>query len=685
MEINTNRKIPRQLKRIQPRYMIIISVILLLTMLVSAFFELNQTRREIRTIMEEEATSLMSAIAISGANAIYAYHELEELIDEKLLSVARLVDRLEQKNSLTQQILTDIAAENDVYRINILDKKGNKILSSFQGNHVADIAPQTDLQYLQPIFDSLQDEVILGVRDSRHPGEKRYAIAVRRSKGGAIIANIDARSIIEFRQSVGVGRLMQDIGEYEGIDYIVLQDSTGILLATEGLTKINSLGSDQFLINALEKNEISSRFRDYGNDQVFEFVKPFILYDEPVGLFRIGLKTDHLEQAGDRIKRRLFIMSFAMGLFILIAVNFLTINQNYHLINEAYRRIKTYSSNILEHMTDAVIAINRSKRIILFNTASGHLFKIPPPDVLEKSCERVLSTAITPLLDALENGTTVTDLEKPLYINDKHLITSMSTSVLKSETGEIDSAFAVIKDLTEKRHLEETLQRKEKLTAMGQLASGVAHEIRNPLNAISIITQRLNKEFEPTQDSEEYHELARTVVSEVKRINEIIRQFLTFARPPKPDLVKTDFNQLIRSVISVIKSQAREKDITITSRLNEIPEILVDQNQMKQALLNLFQNAIDAVEEHGEIIIRTRQNERDVILFEIEDNGAGIPEEIRSKIFNLYFTTKPTGTGLGLSLVHQIISQHNGIIELESESGLGTRFSISLPGELKGK
>ncbi len=685
MEINTDRKIPGRLKRIQPRYVIIISIILLLTMLFSAFFELNQTRQEIRNVMEEEATTLMSAITISGANAIYAYHELEELIDEKLLSVARLADRLERNNSLTQQILTDIAAENDVYRINILNKKGNKVLSSFQGSHETDISPPDELQYLQPVLNGRQDEVILGVRDSRHSGEKRYAIAVRRSKGGAIIANIDARSIIEFRRSVGVGRLMQDIGKYKGIAYIVLQDSTGILLATEGLTKINSLGSDQFLINALEKNEISSRFRDYENDQVFEFVKPFILYDEPVGLFRIGLKTDHLEQAGDRIKRRLFIMSLAMGLFIIIAVNFLTINQNYRLINEAYRRIKTYSSNILEHMTDAVIAINRSKRIILFNSAAAKLFQTSPSEVLERPCERVLSTAITPLLEALENGTTVTDFEKPLHIHDKYLITSISTSVLRNETGEIDSAFAVIKDLTEKRHLEETLQRKEKLTAMGQLASGVAHEIRNPLNAISMITQRLNKEFEPTQDSEEYHELTQTVVSEVKRINEIIRQFLTFARPPKPDLVKTDFNQLIQSVISIIKSQARDKEITITLELNEIPEILVDQNQMKQALLNLFQNAIDAVKEKGEIIIRTSQSNGDVILFEIQDNGAGIPEKIRSKIFNLYFTTKPTGTGLGLSLVHQIISQHNGTIELESEVGMGTRFSIFLPVYLKGK
>ena len=407
MEINTNRKIPEQLKRIQPRYVIVLSIILLMAMFFSAFFELRQTREEIRNIMEEEATTLMSAITRSGANAIYAYHELEELIEGKLLSVARLVDRLERNDNLNQQILTDIAAENDVYRINVLNEKGQKILSSFQGKHPTELPASDDLQYLSPIFNGDQNEIVMGIRESRHPGEQRFAVAVRRTKGGAIIANVDAGSILEFRKSMGVGRLMQDIGEYQGISYIVLQDTAGILLATEGITRINSIASDQFLRKALEQNALSSRFREYGNSRVFEFVKPFILYGEPVGLFRIGLKTDNLEQAGDRIKRRLFIMSLVMGLFIVIAVNFLTINQNYRLINDAYRRIKTYSSNILEHMTDAVIAINRSKRIILFNSAATKLFRVSPSEVLEKSCERVLSSTITPLLEALENGKTV--------------------------------------------------------------------------------------------------------------------------------------------------------------------------------------------------------------------------------------------------------------------------------------
>ncbi|UCE08081.1 MAG: PAS domain-containing protein, partial [bacterium] len=368
-----------------------------------------------------------------------------------------------------------------------------------------------------------------------------------------------------------------------------------------------------------------------------------------------------------------------MGLFILIIVNFLTISQNYRLINEAYRRIQTYSSNILEHMADAVIAVDQDKRIILFNHAATQLFKQPLEKVINKHCQSEIKTDISPLIDALDKGKTVKDVEKSLQLQNRRIITSISTSILKDETGKIDSAFAVIKDLTEKRILEETLRRKEELTAMGQLASGIAHEVRNPLNAIGMISQRLEKEFDPKKDAEEYHELTKTVVTEVRRINEIIQQFLRFARPAKLDLNEINLTSLIESIITLVKAQAQKKEISILKKLNPLPDLLIDQNQMKQALLNLMQNSIEAIEKKGQIRVRSEAINDNEILIEIEDNGVGMNQETLSKIFNLYFTTKPSGTGLGLSLVHQIISQHNGRIELESEVGKGTKFSIYLP------
>jgi len=259
------------------------------------------------------------------------------------------------------------------------------------------------------------------------------------------------------------------------------------------------------------------------------------------------------------------------------------------------------------------------------------------------------------------------------------LITSISTSILYNDKGEIDSAFAVIKDLTEKRNLEETLQRKEKLTAMGQLASGVAHEIRNPLNAIGVISQRLNLEFKVKSDEEEYYELTNLMVQEVRRINQIIEQFLKFARPPKLVLMPTNLLELLESTISFIRSEAEANNVKILSDFQSVPALLLDQNQIKQALQNILRNSLEAIEGPGTIEVRTAMINSSEVAIEIIDSGEGMNKETLSKIFNLYYTTKPKGTGLGLSLVHQIISQHNGRIEVGSEPGKGTRFVIYLP------
>ncbi|MBN1348240.1 GHKL domain-containing protein [candidate division KSB1 bacterium] len=679
MNKNHAASIPKQFKRLQPRYVVILSLLLLIVLFLSAVVELTQTRHEITHLLQEEAATLMEAVSISGANAISAIHEIENLVEQKLLTIARLVNRLDELNALSQQKIAEIAAQNNIYRINLFNARGNRVLSSSTTSHDTLSGESQIHNFIQPVLSGQTDELVIGFKESRHPGEKRFAVAVKRTKGGAIVANIDAEAMLEFRKSIGVGRLMQDIGNYEGIEYIVLQDYEGIILASTSVSRMNSIESDSFLIKAFEKNAISSRLRQTEEQKIYEFVKPFILYDEPVGLFRIGLKTDHLDQASARIKRRMLIMSVIMGLFILIGFNFVTINQNYRLINEAYRRIQTYSSNILEHMADAVIAIDRNYQVTIFNHAASQLVKLSTDAVINKPLDPELRQVIYPLVLAIDDGRTIHDQEIPIHYNEQRLITSISTSVLKNERGEAESAFAVIKDLTEKQHLVETLQRQEKLTAMGQLASGVAHEIRNPLNAIGMISQRLNKEFVPTADADEYRELTETVVTEVRRINDIIQQFLTFARPSKLTISQVNLSELLESTITLVSIPAQKKHIQIISHLNPIPQLALDHDKMKQVFLNLLQNAIEAIEKDGRIHIQTAMNEKHEVVVEIADSGRGIPKEILSKIFNLYFTTKPGGTGLGLSLVHQIISQHDGHIEVESEPGSGTRFVIYLP------
>ncbi|HOT97622.1 MAG TPA: ATP-binding protein [bacterium] len=240
------------------------------------------------------------------------------------------------------------------------------------------------------------------------------------------------------------------------------------------------------------------------------------------------------------------------------------------------------------------------------------------------------------------------------------------------------TAGVLLRDLHERRRAEEQRQRQERLMALSHLASGVAHEIRNPLNAVSMVAQRLQREFTPAQDTVEYQQLTGMLVTESRRINEIINQFLQFARPAPLNKIPTRLDALVNHVAALMQSEAAHSGITLSSHCREVREMQADPDKLTQALLNLVRNSLAACENGGHITLSCEaQGER--IVIHIEDDGSGIAPEHLGKIFNLYFTTREEGSGLGLSIVQQIVAQHEGTIEVKSEPGQGTRFTISLP------
>jgi signal transduction histidine kinase len=226
--------------------------------------------------------------------------------------------------------------------------------------------------------------------------------------------------------------------------------------------------------------------------------------------------------------------------------------------------------------------------------------------------------------------------------------------------------------------LQADLRQKEKLSAMGELAAGVAHEIKNPLNAISMSVQRLGKEFVPSSDIEEQKELIHTIRKEINRISDIIRQFLKFARPGPLQKQWFYLDELIKKVIRLYEAKILAEQITLHLQLENKLKVLLDADKIRQALVNLLENAFDAGNGSSVIDIRLEKHHRQARLI-IRDNGAGITAENLPKIFNLYFTTKDQGTGFGLAQVYQVISEHEGSIDVNSSPNQGTEFIINLP------
>ncbi|MCF7741012.1 MAG: GHKL domain-containing protein [Candidatus Marinimicrobia bacterium] len=224
--------------------------------------------------------------------------------------------------------------------------------------------------------------------------------------------------------------------------------------------------------------------------------------------------------------------------------------------------------------------------------------------------------------------------------------------------------------------LQKDLREKEKQNAIYQLAAGIAHEIGNPLNALSLNVQRLHRRLSDSDNKNK--RMLSLIKSEVNRIDKIIKQFLNFSKPLPLEKARINMTELINEIVEIYEERLKEEKITLDWKPEKDIYVEADWEKIKQSLINLLENAIDSIDENGEIRIDLKHDNGQVEL-EITDNGRGIEESALSKIFNLFFTTKDEGTGIGLSRVYKIIQNHGGDIRVDSKLGKGTTFSINLP------
>lgn len=246
---------------------------------------------------------------------------------------------------------------------------------------------------------------------------------------------------------------------------------------------------------------------------------------------------------------------------------------------------------------------------------------------------------------------------------------------VKERTHELEDANEQL------RKAQDALIRTEKIAAVGQVATGVTHEIKTPLNSLSINIQMLMKEVKDKcgPDACKFYEVANIIQYEVKRINDILDSFVGFAKFPEPKFMLNDMNQIVKEVAMFISPAAKEVGVTINLSLSEgIPAFKFDRPQIKEVLMNLSQNAIHAMP-HGGVLKITTSMRNNTVVTNVSDTGIGIPDKNIDKIFTLFFSTKDRGLGLGLAIVQRIVEGHGGKISCSSKVGEGTSFEIVLP------
>ena len=239
-------------------------------------------------------------------------------------------------------------------------------------------------------------------------------------------------------------------------------------------------------------------------------------------------------------------------------------------------------------------------------------------------------------------------------------------------------AAILMKDLDSIKTVQSLVSYSTKLAALGRLTSGVAHEVKNPLNAMMIHLELLKERLEAP--SAEVQQSLEVIGSEIHRLDRVVQGFLRFMRPQELVLKTIDVNGLLRNLTALIEAEWQGEGIRIACELDPtLPPVGADEELLRQAFLNMLQNAGQAMPKGGTVTIRTTCHGRDVVRVDIADEGVGIARDDLERVFKLYYTTKPEGTGIGLSVAYRIVQLHDGAIEVDSELGRGTTMTVRLP------
>jgi signal transduction histidine kinase len=570
-------------QRILPRYFLL-SVLLLLGLVGGyTFFEARRFQDELLRQAEAKGLALADAVEANIRASVLANSLLEELIGQRLLDNARLIDELLQFPPTDEKALQQIAAANRLSKIELLDPNGRPL----------DALPAPSARRMQEMMSRMgnapSDEAVehrrammfmwgrrwqLAQGQANPPpkvAEKKFwegsafgvAIAAR-SFSGIIAVHANADYILNFRKQIEVQKQVEELGRQSDIDHIALVDKDLNVLAQTDLQRSQQRHDDPLLLQVRADGGVGHGIvqRPDGSKH-FDVVKPLNVNGSPFGFLEIGLSLQPMETAWRR----------SLGSMAVVGLG--------------------------------ILGVGILGMAAIFHNQRRHLQNI--------------------------------------------------------------------------RSLEEEIRRNERLSELGNLAATVAHEIRNPLNSISMGMQRLKAEFTPVQDAGEYAHFLTLMQDEVRRLNRIVEQFLSLARPLQLSLESIPVEEFIREVTTLLNAEARAANIKIDIDAEpNLPPVQADRNYLKQLLLNLILNGMQAMPAGGRLSIRADRVKNSLGL-SVTDRGIGIKPDQLGKIFDPYFTTKANGSGLGLAIARRIADAHGGKIDVQSEPGQGAYFRVSLP------
>ena len=500
-----------------------------------------------------------------------------------------------------------------------------------------------------------------------------------------------------------IENLILETGKNENIAYVYLIDSQGTVVhhSNPSFESMSSAWRPQLdnedqvqsrvrkLTDGTQVYDLAKRFSprqsllmNYDHKDMMGHGKNIASHQHSDNIIILGLKMTAFEEARRSDIHHALIMAAILVALGSGALFFIFVIQNYYLVDRTLKETQDYTRQVVANMANGLLSINPEGRIISHNRLALELLGLKETEVYEMNLKSVIDFKETGIDGTLAECQPVLEREFLHQQKSGALIPiTLSVTPILDEKNTCTGAVIVLRDLREIKQLEEKVRHSEKLAAIGELAAGVAHEIRNPLSSIKGFARFLAHSLSDRTREKEYAEI---MIKEVDRINSVVNDLLTFARPLEPELASTDLFELIEHTVRLLETDARSHNIKIRSKINpDLNSFLLDANQITQALLNLMLNALQEVDDGGTVEVGADVDDSGSHLhIWVEDDGLGIPHDKKKKIFDPFFTTREKGTGLGLAIVRKIVENHGGELQVESplpgKTG-GSRFTITLP------
>lgn len=654
------------------RTIVVVVVVLALVVFALTWVSIIESRDDSFKLLRDQGVSFTESLALAAQNAINSETFYDQLVQIRYADLVASI--IEEEYVEDETALVQFARAHDLLSVHVFDSS-QAILSGVVARGPYQPIPEFARQEVGQLLLDPEMNFVLLLDDDSTGQATHYYLEVSSRLDKVVVVATDALFYSEVIRQTGIGYLAQRLAGAEGIEYIVYQTTDGIIFASRWPGRMLSIESDSFLTAALDSDTIMSREHQIQEETVLEMVRPFSSSAYPFGLFRVGLSLDSYHAVMRGFDRQMIILAMSLVAAITLFLLYFGARRRRKELSLQYTEIKSVTDRILEQMRTGVVVIDSDQTIRMANKAFERIFGVR--DILGKLWSRVLGDHSVLLLGDDESSQEET--ETTIRVGESTRTLLIARSQIETIPGSQTSTVMVVYDITRLKDFERASARRERLSEMGNLAAGVAHEIRNPLNTISIAAQRLAQEFTPPEDAEQYLAFTSQIRGETSRLNEIISRFLALAREEKRQSPLVRLDLLIRESFDFLALEAREAGIEMKFICKEPVRVRGNGDEIKQVMINLFNNAKEAMPGNPKqfVVELTHQDQR--VLLSASDNGPGIDSSEYDKVFAPYFTTKEAGTGLGLPTVQRIIEGIGGEVEYDRNYKDGARFLIFLP------